>query len=304
VSFARIAIVDWSASKAPSPARPSTDAIWIGVAEVAGGAVATYYHRTRADAAARLHALAGAACATGGRLLVGADFPFGWPAGLAAALTGVPRALALWDWLAERIVDGPDNRNNRFAVAAAINAALPGTGPFWGRPAVPDLPDLPARGSRRRDMPFAERRRVEALVPRAQPAWKLYTTGAAGGQALVGIPVLNRLRHGLAPGVAVWPFEPAGDAAVVLAEVYPSLLADAVRQACAGRAAIRDEVQVRILAAALARMVRDGTLAAAMAPDAPPEVLAEEGWILGAGHAATLARAAEAAGLEWPPRHG
>jgi hypothetical protein len=295
--FDRVAVVDWSAASAPSPARPSADAIWIGVARADGGTEAPTYHRTRAAAGAALAAMVEAALAAGERLLIGADFPFGWPRGLAPALTGRARALALWDRLAARIEDGADNRNNRFEVAAAINARFPGVGPFWGRPSGLALPGLPERGSDRHGHGLPERRAVEARVPSAQPCWKLYTTGSVGSQALTGVPALARLRAAFPGRVAVWPFEPWEDAPVALAEVYPSLLAAEVAEVCAtdptvprdGRGRpIRDAAQVRVLAGALARLSAAGALEAALSPPAEAATLAEEGWILGVGSEAAL----------------
>lgn len=292
--FDRIAIVDWSAAAKASPARPSADAIWIGVATGQGVPV-SHYHRTRAAAAAHLHELARAALEQGARLLIGADFPFGWPAGLASALTGQPSALALWDWLAAHLQDGPDNANNRFALAAAINARLPGLGPFWGRPAALILPDLPDRGSLRHGHGLPERRLTETHHSRAQTCWKLYTTGSVGSQALLGVPVLAGLRAAFAPDVAVWPMEPVARAGVVLAEVWPSLLAPQVAAAVTATGAIKDDVQVRLLAGALMRLSA-ADWAQALSPAAPPSVLREEGWILGTGIAEALRAAAAAAG--------
>lgn len=271
--FDRVVIVDWSAASQPSPARPSADAIWIGVAEAGGED--TRYCRTRAAAEAAIAGLVAA-----GRVLVGFDFPFGYPAGFAARLTGRARAAAVWDWLAQRIEDGPDNRNNRFAVAASVNRVFGGAGPFWGCPAGVDLPGLRAvKAVDYAALGLAERRGVERLVPRAQPVWKLYTTGSVGSQSLMGLPVVHRLAQA---GAAVWPFDPA-PARVVLAEVYPSLLAQAV----AREGGIKDEVQVRLLARALWRLAQDGGLAALW--DVPQGVAhSEEGWILGAGQAGVL----------------
>ncbi len=284
MSFDCIAIIDWSAASAPSPAAPSADAIWIGLSSATG--TTTAYYRSRAEAMAALQDLCREALAAGERLLIGADFPFGYPKGFAAALTGQAEALALWDLLEEEVEDAPDNRNNRFALAAQINARFPGQGPFWGRPAGLDLPDLPERGTERAGHGLPERRQVELHVPRAQPCWKLYTTGSVGSQALLGIAALARLRRELGDAVAVWPFEPT-EKPIVLAEVYPSLLVAAANAECAGDpAAIRDEVQVRLLAQALHRL--GPRIDALLKPAANAEVLREEGWILGVGQEALL----------------
>jgi len=225
--FDTVVVVDWSAAAVPSPARPSGNAIWIGVA-----GTPPRYQRTRAAAIDWLAAFLGTEAAAGRRVLAGFDFAFGYPRGFAAALTGRPEALAVWARLAAALRDGPDNANNRFDVAAAINATLPGTGPFWGRPGTLDLSALPARGSQRADHGLPERRLVEARVSRAQPVWKLYTAGSVGGQALTGIAALEGLRRRLGSMVTVWPFEtglaPPQSAPVVLAEVYPSLIRPAI----------------------------------------------------------------------------
>lgn len=273
--FGHVVIVDWSARSSPSPARPSADAIWIGDA---GGEV---YHRTRAGVESDLTARI-AGLPTGQRMLVGFDFPFAYPPGFAAAL-GCAGPLALWDWLAARISDGPDNANDRFEVAAAVNRLFPGTGPFWGRPAGLDLPDLPARGTLRHGHGLPERRAVERAVPRAQPVWKLFGNGSAGSQTLLGLPVLSRLRR--LPGVTVWPFQPMGR--VVLAEVWPSLLSAAV--AAAQGPEIRDRVQVRVLARALLRLAAQGRLPPLFDV---PDTARDEGWILGVGHESALRAAA------------
>lgn len=284
MSFDAVAVVDWSARSRPSPARPTADAIWIGEA----GAVPRN-PRTRAAAEADLAAMIGAARAAGRRLLVGFDFAFGYPEGLAARLTGQPTAAALRDWLADRVVDRPDNGNDRFALAARINAGFPAAGPFWGRPPGLSLPDLPAL--RPRDYAangLPERRAVEQRVGRAQPVWKLYTAGAVGSQTLLGLPVIARLARRF--GAAVWPFDDWRGRDVVLAEVYPSLLGRGL--AARDPAGIADRVQVSGLARALVRLARGDALARLLDDPPPGAVRREEGWILGAGHAGTLAEAA------------
>ena len=279
--FDLVAVVDWSASSAKPRPRPQADAIWLGLASDDG--VRTTYLPGRRAAEAALVGLIDAAQSQGKRLLVGFDFPMGYPAGFAGRLTGTHSAAAVWLWLTSQITDDAQNHNNRFVVADAINRQFGGLGPFWGRPESQPLPHLPTRKTVDYDaLGLAERRGVEHLVPRAQPVWKLYTTGAAGGQSLTGLPLIHRLAA--LPGVSVWPFAAPGP--VTLAEIYPSLLAPAVTQAMTP-GAIKDEVQVRLLSRALWRLAQADRLAPLMdAPDASAR--REEGWILGAGAAAEL----------------
>lgn len=275
--FDRVIVADWSAAGTLSPAKPSANAIWIGVSDATG--TETRYFRSRASAEAFL---AQEIAIAQGRLLIGFDFPMGYPAGFARRLTGVAQARAVWGWLAQHLSDGADNRNSRFETAARINALFGGAGPFWGRPRSLPLPGLPE--TKAVDYPgldLTERRMVETVVPRAQPVWKLYTTGAAGGQGLVGQPMIHRLAA--LSGVAVWPFDGA-DPPVVLAEVYPSLMA---RSVAADAAPIKDEAQVRLLSRALWRLSQADRLAPLFATPAAP-VTTEEGWILGAGHGPLL----------------
>jgi hypothetical protein len=279
--FDTVIIVDWSAANAPSPARPSADAIWIGV--MRKGEESTTYHRTRVDAEAALVALLDAERGAGQRVLLGFDFPMGYPVGFAGRLTGLRDASAVWAWLADQIVDGPDNRNNRFAVAAQINARMGGGGPFWGCPAGQVYDALPATKAvdyAALDLP--ERRTVEVKVPRAQPVWKLYTTGSVGSQTLMGLPMIHRLAQ--RADVAVWPFD-TREAPVVIAEIYPSLLTNAVAK---DNDTIKDRAQVRLLARSLWRLAQKDRLAPVFDV---PDVAREEGWILGAGHGALLAKA-------------
>lgn len=273
--FDCVIIVDWSAASAPSPAKPSADAIWTCCAD-AGGAE-TQYHRTRAQAEAYLRGQIIAAQTRGARLLIGCDFPFAYPHGFAHALTGQTDARAVWRYLQATIVDSDSNANNRFDVANDINARF-GNGPFWGRPAGRAAPHLPARKIvDYTALPFAERRAIDRAIPSAQPVWKLYTTGSVGSQALMGLPMIARLAA--MDGVSVWPFD-ENLADVVLAEVYPSLLAKAVAQVLAHSGGIKDAVQVQLLARAMLRQPPDiwAQMLALPHPDAR-----EEGWILGAG---------------------
>ncbi len=274
-----MAVLDWSAARGR---RRGGDSIWLGLAGPQGETAENLATRTAAEA--RLAALIAASLAGGERLLVGADFAFGYPRGLATALTGSGEALAVWDWLAARVRETADHGSTYRAVAAEINARFPGQGPFWGngeRAETPGLPrfrpPLPAGLANHRATEIAAR---DGRI-RPKSVWQLAGAGAVGAQALTGIPVLARLRAGFAPSVAVWPFEPAG-APVVLAEVYPSLLARDVA-AAADPATARDEVQVRLLSRALLRLSDQAMLAPLFERGD-----AGEGAILGAGHAPAL----------------
>ena len=280
--FDRVIIADWSASGSLSPARPSADAIWLGTTDQTG--TETRYFRGRAAAEGFLaEQISGAQ----GRLLIGFDFPMGYPAGFAARLTGHAQARAVWAWLNDHLTDRADNVNNRFEIAARINAGFGTVGPFWGRPHSLALAALPERKlADYAALGLTERRAVERVVPRAQPVWKLYTTGAAGSQGLVGQAMIHRLSQ--MPGVAVWPFD-APEARVVLAEVYPSLLAAKV---AADPAPIKDEAQVRLLSQALWLLAQGGGLPPMLATP-PVPVTSEEGWILGASFEAALSEALE-----------
>lgn len=285
--FDRIAILDWSAESRPKRGK---DSIWLGIAGPDG--VSAENLPTRHSAETRLRALMADALARGERVLLGADFAFGYPAGFAAQLTGRAEALAVWEWLAEAIEDDARNRSNRYDVAAKINRRFPGLGPFWFRPATPDLPDVPLKGlARHGNAALSDRRATERIARGAQSVFKLGGAGAVGSQVLTGLPVLWRLRAGFAGQVAVWPFEPVETAPVVLAEVFPSVLAAEIKASRAGNNMVPDEAQVRLLAAALWQMQAQGALDALLAP--PPDAAAqEEGWILGVGHEAALKDAA------------
>ncbi|MEM7060607.1 MAG: hypothetical protein AAF557_23755 [Pseudomonadota bacterium] len=300
--FDTIVIVDWSARSKPSPVRPTKDAIWWAIA---GSDLVKNpaYHRTRHAALDALVETLRADLTVGHRVLVGFDFPFGYPAGTAGVLTGRDDALALWAWLADHIEDASDNGNNRFTVAQEINDHFPGIGPFWGRPETWDFPRIPTHGRDRNGAGHpAERRIVERHQTNAQPVWKLYTTGSVGSQVLLGLPALQRLRltPDLADHIQVWPFQTGLNvptAPIVLAEIYPSLLASLVKERQRD-GEITDAAQVRVNAAAFSALDRDERLGPLFAgpPDLTPEerrtIEQEEAWILGTGFREQLEAAA------------
>jgi hypothetical protein len=283
--FDRVIVVDWSAANLPTSPTNRANAVWIGCHDAEGGA--EWHHRTRAGAEAQLVTLIDTARAEGLRVLIGFDFAMGYPAGFAARLTGETTAQSVWRWLSGAITD-LENRNNRFEVATRINAMFPeGPGPFWSHPIGQSWPGLPFRrtGIDYAALGLSETRAAEAAVPRAKSPWMLFNPGSVGSQSLLGLPMIHRLSQ--VQGVSVWPFA-APDAPVVLAEVYPSLLAGPVAILANAEGLTADQAQVRLLSRALYQLARADRLAPLF--DAPPEA-AEEGWILGADHAPLLAEA-------------
>ncbi len=285
-AFDSVIVVDWSARAKPSPTKPSKDAIWIGVH--CAQHAAEHYCPTRQAAEARLTAILDAQAEAGNRVLVGFDFPMGYPAGFARRLTGTDTARAIWQWLAAHISDDAQNASNRLQVGGQINALFhPDAGPFWGRPHVQKIAHLPfTKTVDYAALNLSERRAVDRLLPKTSPVWQLMGAGSVGSQALTGLPMIHRLAQ--RPGCKVWPFDDT-DAPLVLAEVYPSILARAVTRGIAAAtdpmSEIIDQWQVRLLARALFRLSSDGALPALFNT---PAVAHEEGWILGAGHETAL----------------
>ena len=276
----RVAMLDWSSARGPKRGK---DSIWLGLA--GDGARAPVNLPTRAAAARALHEL----LALPGRTLLGIDIGFAWPRGFAAGLTGQPRALAVWDWLAARITDGPDGSNHRI-VAAEANRHFPGGGPFWGDGTRDGTPGLPRT---RPPLPpgMAWHRGIEAAAafgrvhPKSQ--FQLAGAGAVGAQSLTCVPVLHALRAAWPGAVAIWPFEAVDGARLVVAEVYFSLLAPLLPPALP-RYPCLDAAQVDLLATAVQRIAAAGGLPALMHTAAPAAQVAEEGWILGAGRHTAL----------------
>ena len=285
-AFDCVIVVDWSGGNDTGP-RPRKDAIWACRA-CQGEADAPVYLRNRQAAFDWLCTTIEAEREQGRRVLAGFDFPFGYPDGFGSALTGRTDPLALWDWFGTHLEDTP-RLNNRFDLAGRINARFPGTGPFWFNALGRDVPGLPRLGRERGGHGLAERRLVETLAPGAFTCWQMGGAGAVGSQAMTGLAMLSRLRAALAGQVAVWPFQ-TPDAPVVLVEVWPSLVDDAVR-ALQRTDEVRDAAQVRVLADALGRMAQTGTLQDALSAPLPDAAL-REGWILGVGARDALAAAA------------
>ena len=307
--FDVIVVVDWSAA-----ARPATgaDSIWFCLHDVSTGFTTPPANPpTRGAAVTQLTDLLHARASE--RILVGFDFSLGFPQGFAraAGLVGDVAWSAVWAHLSASVHDGPDNSNNRFAVASALNASISdGVGPFWGtgsvRDVTPSLSRTKAPGfphvigpSTAVDSagtgPLSEFRLTERSIAshgrRPLSTWQLAGAGSVGGQTLTGIPAANRLRHDprLADRVMVWPFETGlcadptdGRAdAIVFAEVWPSSI-----EVDRARHPVKDAAQVISLAEHLGARVRSGAIAHDFAPQLNQAdraiVVAEEGWILAA----------------------
>ena len=227
-------IVDWSAASRPNKGR---DSIWFTeLARRSNGVRRNCLENpvTRAQATTQLGDLLAKRVGQGKRVLVGFDFPFGYPAGTAKRL-GHDGLLwrKTWSELADGLEDDAMNGNNRFDLAERLNQRISGEAfPFWGVADRRERPYLKSRGRRpHRPGDPAERRLVERRIPSTQPAWKLAYTGSCGSQALTGIPRVWQLRTDprIASAAAIWPFETGLSddkaAQVILAEVYPSMVA-------------------------------------------------------------------------------
>lgn len=288
--FRRHVVVDWSGN-----ARPKTgaDSIWVSHPEPTNP-------RTRAAAFHHLlHLLRRVdgggvdGRGTDGPVLLGFDFPLGYPRGFATAAAlagpGAPWERA-WQHLSTHLRDADDNTNNRWQVAADLNTRL-GALWFWGVAPTAAGPHLTRR------KPFGELvvpelRHVEECLRAANwrpfPTRHLLGAGSVGSQTLTGIPIVQRLRTHpeLVDRVLVWPFEtglglpPLDASSIVVAEIWPTLVAHAHIDH-----PVKDARQVTALSRHLAALDADGTLATLFTPDvaaaAVADVVAEEGWVLG-----------------------
>jgi hypothetical protein len=284
--FDAFVMVDWSAANVP---RTGRDSIWICWHDSAGERLVN--PATRHQAKALLADWLTEPLARGERVLIGFDFPFGYPAGFAArlGLSGPPWR-AVWEEIARLVSDDERNFNNRFDVAAAMNERISGDKfPFWGCPAHSVRDYLGPKHHRSHEQNgLAERRLIDEYMIGAQPCWKLLGAGSVGGQVLTGIPVVRALREDprCRDGARIWPFETGlrapPDGTLIMAEVYPSLWS-----VSPGAGEPKDAAQVRTVARHFAALDRDGALAELFAgdPDLTREqrgrVEAEEAWTLG-----------------------
>lgn len=286
--FDAYVMVDWSAESRP---KTGPDSIWIAIRDHDGGET-VLNPPTRDQAMALLADSLSDLAARGRHVLVGFDFALGLPRGALGRL-GCKDWRGLWRRLRSLVADGTGNANARFTAAAQLNQQLSGAaGPFWGCPASAAGPCLTEKKADFAGL--AERRLAETRLKTTKSVWQLHYNGAVGSQSLLGMARLEELRAHpwLAELTRVWPFETGlkplakdSDWRVLLAEVYPSMLA--VRP---GPDEIKDRAQVLALVRHFAALDRDGRLAAQFAGDQSLSaderliVETEEGWILGAGN--------------------
>jgi hypothetical protein len=124
------------------------------------------------------------------RLVVGIDFAFGFPQWYAEA-NGWTCGRDIW----------------RAAYRDGESWLTSGVAPFWGR--TTKRPQHPGDALRRTE-------RAVGGSPRS--IFQIGGAGAVGTGSIRGMPVLHELAEA---GFTVWPFEPAGDAAII--EIYPRL---------------------------------------------------------------------------------
>jgi hypothetical protein len=299
--------VDWSSSSRRSRPRPTRDAIWVGErlapSVVDSTIIGESYFPTRLECRTYLRDRLLHHAKYGRRVFLGFDFAYGYPAGFATAL-GLDRALppwrAVWNELTHLIADEDDNVNNRFEVAAELNARCggPRSGPFWGCPQAREQPTLSMRSpgypyTVRAGLNLERLRWVEKAQRGVQETWKLYGAGSVGGQALVGIPAVCKLRYdaSFASFSRVWPFEtgftlkptPGEGPFVLHVEIFPGNVPELLDP----DVNIRDQAQVRAVVRWLSRLDENGQLGALFAtPDGLSSeeldaCIKEEGWIIG-----------------------
>ncbi len=297
--FDSFVMVNWSAASKPATGK---DSIWIG-ALVPDARLRLSFRAsnppTRHAAYEQLQELLTRLTNRGDRVLLGFDFPFGFPSGTSKALglqNGTPFE-AMSEFLKKEMKDKSDNTNNRFALAARMNRLISdGAFPFWGCPKRDELTTLSVKKAREhtsddmREFRLTETMMMDKKLGRPQPVWKIAYAGAVGGQTMTGLPFVHKLRGDFAD-MKLWPFElplaplnaeTLGNTSIVATEIYPSMI-----ELKSVNTEIRDETIVRIIAEHFADLDEKDRLAAYFTgPEKAAEsdktaISTEEGWILG-----------------------
>jgi hypothetical protein len=167
-------------------------------------------------------------------------------------------------------------------------------GPYWSKPKkkIDIYPALPATRPACFVNQVREFREIELHLKESgktpKSVWQLFGNGVVGSQAMLGIPILHRLRNErqLRSCSKVWPFEtgwecPTENRPFILhAEIWPGAIT-----VTRGLHAVKDAAQVLSYVYWAARLDVAGGLSARFNPMArlelPSVVQKCEGWILG-----------------------
>ena len=310
--FDAYVMVDWSGGDRRRAGRQ--DCIWIAHGPVAAAAPTTVSPPSRTEAEQIIRGqLQPIVAANKGRVLLCADFGYGYPAGFASLLANsfsgeLPPWRIVWQYLRHHVQDDlgtkpgqqPTNRSNRFEIASAINAEVSSAaahGPFWCLFKPGDYGCVPQK---RPPQPFVcatgsvAPLRITDRRAKSDTPFRLFGTGSVGSQVLTGIPRLESIRFDpqFTRCSAVWPFEtgwaPAtglwldSDLRVLHAEIYPSV-----------RAPLPDPIKDRGQVRAMWHWARDLDAKNLLIKEfeTPPGITSgsqeeavirrEEGWILG-----------------------
>lgn len=309
-------MVDWSSASAPTR---GADSIWIAelAAEPTRAKPIVRNCPTRYVAYQYLIERLASAVEAGQRVLLGFDFSLGYPAGLIKALR-LGSWLELLEMFGHEVRDDDRNRSNRDQFASKVNSLLSddasnGTpGPFWGCHANATTDWLKSKRVGSFEFPYRglkeyrlSERNASQQGFRPQSVWKLNQGVAVGGQTILGLHYVSKLRFDCpqrAEQLRVWPFETGwqtdtgpidakhqiSNSQIIVTEIFPSLLGFDTRtkdQLDSGEMC-RDEAQVTMCVRHARQLDRAGRLRSCFER---PEGLSdseatvaerEEGWIL------------------------
>lgn len=300
--------IDWSAANRPGRKQPSPNEIWIGEQIRHQGCLPEKYCCSRSDSIEYIVDILKGHIRQKRRVLIGFDFPYGYPKGFANSLgddNGSQSWWKTWEELSRRIKDAANNKNNRFQVANDLNAKIGGSppGPFWGHPVGQTWPNLKPKSP---DFPFHSAKGVslkrlrlgESRIGGLQETWKLSGAGSVGSQVLVGIPKLHYLRHHIEFGQysKVWPFEthftptptPEKGPFILHSEIWPGIVS--LETECIlseGKTLIKDQAQVRAMCHWASQLDEKGELGEyfgtprGLTDGQIQDCVDHEGWILG-----------------------
>ncbi len=290
-------MVDWSANSTP---KAGENSIWAAWGRPDGLQPKTANLPTRTRAKELVEELLEEALKNHRRVLVGFDFPYGYPQGFARSLgiqEGENAWLEVWAKIAD-VTQGDNQDGNvahRFKAAATLNSIVGHQGRFWGRPStIPFVQPKRPTGLKEYRLTDEELRSKRRFV---QSAWKLFTSGSVGSQALLGIPVLHYLVK-MFKDSQVWPFQTGFTTptkiSILHAEIWPGILESRETPLDHSQFACRDEAQVFALVNVLRCLDSRDKLDFLFAPPGIPNntesIRHEEGWILGAGITEDLAK--------------